>query len=326
MSSNRLSIETLQGDLILKPAVEGTASDPVVSVVTVCFNPLKDGREELFVKNLDSVQEQTGVTVEHIVVDGASTDGTLDLVRQYDNPHHEIRLFSKADSGIYEAMNRGIALARGKYITFLNTDDFYHQSNGLALSVKALKESNCSFSFAPIQPTGSRFRHRLHRHPESHLHRFFLFCTIPHPSMLFLKSSLMEIDGYDCSYQLAADYDMMLRLVAANSLELICFIIIFIFADELSELAPRETSLRTWKLNPAEYKKPACSILSLSSPPAVLNTMSPLALMRRFETGLIVAESPPFVMFVYSGAARDSTAVLLVKPWKDLKLPCLPEA
>ncbi|MBQ7461627.1 MAG: glycosyltransferase [Bacteroidaceae bacterium] len=216
MSSNRLSIETLQGDLILKPAVEGTASDPVVSVVTVCFNPLKDGREELFVKNLDSVQEQTGVTVEHIVVDGASTDGTLDLVRQYDNPHHEIRLFSKADSGIYEAMNRGIALARGKYITFLNTDDFYHQSNGLALSVKALKESNCSFSFAPIQPTGSRFRHRLHRHPESHLHRFFLFCTIPHPSMLFLKSSLMEIDGYDCSYQLAADYDMMLRLVAAK--------------------------------------------------------------------------------------------------------------
>ena len=217
MSSNLPSLEALQGKLVQKPATDGTTcEEPIVSVVTVCFNPLKDGRKELFVKNLDSVQGQTGATIEHLIIDGASTDGTLDLVRHYVNPHHEIRLISQADSGIYDAMNRGIALARGKYITFLNSDDFYHRSDGLALSVKALEESECSFSFAPILPAGSRFLHRLHRHPERHLHRVLLFPTIPHQSMLYRRSTLIELDGYDPSYRMGGDHDLTLRLIAAG--------------------------------------------------------------------------------------------------------------
>ena len=218
MSSNIPSIETLQGDLVLKPAVEGaTCAEPKVSVVTVCFNPLKDGREELFLKNLDSVQSQTGVSVEHLIIDGASTDGTLDFVKRYANQHHGIRLLSKADSGIYDAMNRGIALARGKYVTFLNSDDFYHLQNGLDLSVQALEESNCGFTFAPILPEGPRFLHRLHRHPERHLHRIFLFPTIPHPSMLYRRSTLIEVGGYDSSYRMGGDHDLTLRLIAAGN-------------------------------------------------------------------------------------------------------------
>lgn len=223
MSSNIPSAESLQDALILKPASGGTSCmEPMVSVVTVCLNPLKDGRKELLVKNLDSVQRQTGMTIEHLIIDGASTDGTMDFLTHYDNKCHDIRILSKSDSGIYDAMNRGIALSRGKYVTFLNSDDFYHCDNGLALSVKALEESGCGFSFAPIQPEGPRFLHRLHRHPQRHLHRFFIFCTIPHPSMLFLRSALMEVDGYDCSYRLAADYDMMLRIVAARYR--VCFV------------------------------------------------------------------------------------------------------
>ena len=216
-SSNIPSEEELQNEVILKPARDGEEeTTPVVTVVTVCFNPLKAGREELFTKNLDSVQLQSGVATEHLIIDGASTDGTLDFLRAYPNKNHDIRILSKADSGIYEAMNRGIALARGKYVIFLNSDDYYHRSDGLALSVAALEKSGCCFTFAPIRPDGSCFRHRLHRHPERHLHRIFLFCTIPHPSMLFLRHALIEVDGYDCSYRLAADYDMMLRLIAAK--------------------------------------------------------------------------------------------------------------
>lgn len=216
MSSNVPSLEELQDKIVRKPPIDGTTcAEPLVSVVTVCFNPLKDGRKELFIKNLDSVQKQA-CDVEHLIIDGASTDGTLDLVRDYANQFHEIRLFSKEDSGIYEAMNRGLALARGKYITFLNTDDYYHQTEGLALSVKALEESGCSFSFAPILPTGSCFVHRLHRHPERHLHRILLFPTIPHQSMLYRRAILIELGGYDPSYRMGGDHDLTLRLIAVG--------------------------------------------------------------------------------------------------------------
>ena len=184
MSSNIPLIETLQDAVILKPASGGAASaKPVVSVVTVCFNPLRNGREMLFAKNLDSVQQQTGVSVEHIIVDGASD---------------------------------GIALAQGKYVTFLNSDDFYHCPEGLALSVKALEKSRCTFSFAPIVPEGSRFGHRLHRHPEHHLHRILIFPTIPHQSMLYLRSALVELGGYDPTYLMGGDHDLTLRLIAAR--------------------------------------------------------------------------------------------------------------
>lgn len=217
MFSNIPSIKALQNDIILKSASgDAACTEPMVSVVTVCFNPLKDGREELFVKNLESVQQQVGVTVEHIIIDGASSDGTLEFLKAFDNRRYNIRILSKADDGIYDAMNRGIALSRGKYVTFLNSDDFYHRHNGLALSVKVLEESGCSFSFAPILPEGSRFLHRLHRHPQLHLHRIFISQTIPHQSMLYRRTVLIDVDGYDPSYRMGGDHDLTLRLIAAG--------------------------------------------------------------------------------------------------------------
>lgn len=215
MFSELPSLEAFQDEVLLKPGKDSQVS-PDVTVVTVCFNPLKDGRQELLAKNLDSVQNQTGVTVEHLIMDGASTDGTLEFLSKYENKSFDIRILSKPDSGIYDAMNRGIALAKGKYVIFLNSDDYYHRNDGLALSVKALEESGCSFTFAPILPTGSPFRHRLHRHPQNHLHRIFIFPTIPHQSMLYRRSTLVEMGGYDSSYQMGGDHDLTLRLIAAG--------------------------------------------------------------------------------------------------------------
>lgn len=215
MFSEILSAEAFQNEVLLKPGKHSQAN-PDVTVVTVCFNPLKDGRRELFARNLDSVQNQTGVTVEHVIIDGASTDGTLEFLSKYENKCYDIRILSKPDSGIYDAMNRGIALAKGKYVIFLNSDDYYHRNDGLTLSYKALEESDCSFTFAPIVPTGSPLLHRLHRHPERHLHRLFIFPTIPHQSMLYRRSALIEVNGYDPSYRMGGDHDLTLRLIASG--------------------------------------------------------------------------------------------------------------
>lgn len=215
MQSNIPSPEELQGDILVKPAMGvSIQKTPDVTVVTVCFNPLKASRMALFTKNLDSVQGQKGVCLEHLIIDGASSDGTLDFLKAYKNINHEMRILSKADSGIYDAMNRGIALARGKYVIFLNSDDYYHCPDGLAISVKALDESGCSFSFAPIlakKSYGSSLRNPVRR-----LHKFFVFCVVRHPSVLFRRTDLVEIGGYDHSYRLASDFDIMLRIIASG--------------------------------------------------------------------------------------------------------------
>lgn len=217
MCSDIPSPEVFRKEVILKEASDkATQADPVVTVVTVCFNPLREGREALFLKNLESVQQQKGVALEHLIVDGGSDDGTLEFLQQYNNVCHDIRILSKSDSGIYEAMNRGIALARGKYVIFLNSDDYYHSSDGLAFSVKALEESDCSFTFAPVLPKGPHTRFTHYHHPQRRLHKLFVTSVIPHPSMMYRRTVLMEIGGYDQAYRLAADYDMTLRLVAAG--------------------------------------------------------------------------------------------------------------
>ena len=215
MCSDIPSSEEFQGEVLVKTASgKATKANPVVTVVTVCLNPLRDGRETLFAKNLESVQQQKDVTLEHLIIDGGSNDGTLEFLKQYNNVCHDIRILSKSDSSIYEAMNRGIALARGKYVIFLNSDDYYHRFDGLALSVKALKESKCSFTFAPVLPKGPHTRFTHYHHPQRRLHKVFVTSVIPHPSMMYRKTALVEMGGYDQIYRLAADYDMTLRLIA----------------------------------------------------------------------------------------------------------------
>lgn len=213
------SIEELKGQLITKSAPVGSKSEGAieVTVVTVCFNPLEAGRREVFLKNLDSVQAQEGVCLEHLIIDGASTDGTLDWLKKYNNTNHDIRILSKADSGIYEAMNRGVALARGKYIIYLNSDDYFHNPRGMALSVARIEELKCDFTFAPVRFSDPSVRHHPHLNPQRHLHRCIVNWVFSHQSMLTSRSFLMRIDGFDTSYQSSADLDMLLRMIVSGA-------------------------------------------------------------------------------------------------------------
>lgn len=214
------SIEEFVGQLVTKSASVGSKSrDTIeVTVVTVCFNPLEAGRREVFLKNLDSVQAQEGVSLEHLIIDGDSTDGTLDWLKRYDNTNYDIRILSKADSGIYEAMNRGIALARGKYIIFLNSDDFFHNSRGMAVSLARIESFQCNFSFAPVCFSNSSEHHNSPQiAPQRRLHRFLISWCFSHQSMLTLRSCLLKLDGFDISYRSAADYDLLLRMITTGA-------------------------------------------------------------------------------------------------------------
>lgn len=189
----------------------------LVSVVTVCFNPLKAGRKELLLKNLDSVQAQQDICLEHLIIDGNSTDGTLELLEAYNNANHDIRILSRPDSGIYEAMNRGIALARGKYVIFLNSDDYFHHPQGMSRSVARIEEFRCDFSFAPVRFSDPSVRHDPQLAPQRRLHRFLISWCFSHQTMLTSRQLLLRIDGFDTSYRSAADYDLLLRMMEAGA-------------------------------------------------------------------------------------------------------------
>ena len=192
---------------------EITSKNIDVSVITVVYNIVKDGRREMFLQCLESVQSQIGVNIEHIIVDGASDDGTLNLVKSFVNTRHELRIFSSKDRGIYEAMNRGIALSRGKYVVFLNSDDFYHSSAGLRISVNQLQKTQCSFSFAPVKIIGDTLPCNPHIAPTKYLNEVFLHSVFSHQSVLVLRELMIKMHGFDLSYRSAADYDFILRMI-----------------------------------------------------------------------------------------------------------------
>jgi glycosyltransferase involved in cell wall biosynthesis len=96
-----------------------TLSDSLlVSIITPCFN-----RAGLVADAVESVRQQDHPDVEHIVMDGGSTDGTLEVLGRYSH----LRVFSQPDEGIYDALNKGLRLARGEVVGFLNTDDLYER-------------------------------------------------------------------------------------------------------------------------------------------------------------------------------------------------------
>lgn len=190
---------------------------PDITVITVVFNAIRNGRRERFLQCLGSVQGQNGVRIEHLIIDGGSQDGTVELVRDFVNPDVRIRLFSEPDGGIYDGMNRGIAKASGKYIIFLNSDDFYHDPLGLAASFAELERTQCDFSFAPARMVDEQTGLGI-EHPNTHPipARIFSGMEFSHQTLVVSRAAMGAIGGFDLRYRSSADYDSVLRLVFAG--------------------------------------------------------------------------------------------------------------
>lgn len=195
------------------PTVSVVNTTVNVSVVTVVYNAIKDERQEMLLQMMDSVQNQQGLSIEHVIIDGCSNDGTVDLIASYVNKNIPIRFLSKSDQGIYEAMNRGLMLAQGKYVTYLNSDDFYHQQDGLAKSFQILEQTGCDYSFAPVETIGDKQSGNPHRHPWWYIKDAYFHSVFSHQSMLVRRDVMLAEQGFNLSYRSAADYDLVLRLL-----------------------------------------------------------------------------------------------------------------
>lgn len=183
-----------------------------ISVITASFNLIANGREKFFRQMVESVQQQTYQQVEHLVIDGGSNDGTLALLEDLAT-QGKIKYISEPDKGIYDAMNKGAKLASGEFITFLNSDDFFNNPQGLEEAVKVF-DKGFDYSYAPIvvldEESGRQSAGRIK------WLRLLRNMPFPHPGMLVRKSVFEKLGGFDSSFKLVGDYDFILRLLLSG--------------------------------------------------------------------------------------------------------------
>lgn len=182
-----------------------------LSVITVVRN------EPLVAETVASVLAQKGVDLECVVVDGASTDGTLAALAPF---KRRIRLVSEPDRGIYDAMNKGLRRARGRVVGFLNAGDVFVGTGNLAAVAKAFAADRAlGASFAGLEIADGQGRLKRWWPAEPYRDGAFAGGWMPsHPTFYALRRSLLDLGGFDTRYRLASDYDLMLRALAVAGL------------------------------------------------------------------------------------------------------------
>lgn len=185
-----------------------------ISLVTVCFNSM-----ETIGQALQSVASQTWPYVEHIVVDGASTDQTMAVVRRYESKLAHV--VSERDRGVYDAMNKGIALATGDAIAFLNADDYYAHNQVLERVATVMTDENLDVLYGDVEyfnPGKSSTVVRRYNSSKFQPARIGWGWMPAHPA-LFVRRKLFERYGvFDPDYRIAGDFEFIARIFQDHDL------------------------------------------------------------------------------------------------------------
>ncbi|HOG10874.1 MAG TPA: glycosyltransferase family 2 protein [Smithella sp.] len=179
-----------------------------ISIITAVLN-----RRDTLSSCIESVMGQDYPDVEHILIDGGSTDGTLEVIRSYQDKIS--RWISEPDSGLYDAMNKGIRLATGDVIGILNSDDYYTDRSALSTVAECLKKKvdSCYGDIDYVDDCSDGNPVRAWHAGEYHRNRFKWGWMPPHPTF-FARRALYEKYGlFNLDFKLAADYELMLRFL-----------------------------------------------------------------------------------------------------------------
>ena len=184
------------------------------TIITAVYN-----RETTILQAIDSVRAQTWPNVEHLVIDGASSDGTLAAIEA--RLHPNMRLFSEPDRGIYDALNKGARLATGDVVGLMHSDDFFAHELVLEKVAVAFDTPGVLAVYGDLDYVSAADEKHVVRHWRSDAYRpekLRRGWMPPHPT-LFLKREVLERHGaYDTSYHIAADYDAILRWFSREDL------------------------------------------------------------------------------------------------------------
>ena len=185
-----------------------------ISIITVVFNNAKTIRSAI-----DSVLNQSYKDIEYIIIDGASSDGTLEIINEYKDKISII--LSQTDHGIYDAMNKGIKVASGEIIGILNSDDLYYSENIIEqIASEFYSDKKLDILYGDLVYVDRNDISKIIRNWISceYDNKFFERGEVPpHPS-LFLRKKVYNIVGFfNLEYELASDYEFMLRVFKIHS-------------------------------------------------------------------------------------------------------------
>jgi glycosyltransferase involved in cell wall biosynthesis len=184
-----------------------------LTIITVCFNSAKTLADAI-----ESVQSQNYGPLEHIIIDGGSTDGSVSLIEQLaSRPDSKIsRWLSEPDLGIYDAMNKGLSLASGDVIGFLNSDDMYSSPQALSELMGALQKNHVDCVFADLVYVDFLDTQKVLRYYNSGHFRpsRFRWGWMPaHPTFLAKRTLFDRAGIFSLDYKIAADYELLLRML-----------------------------------------------------------------------------------------------------------------
>ena len=185
-------------------------AQPLISIITVTYNA-----SDVINKTMESLKSQTFKDFEHLVIDGASKDNTLQLIKE--SGLSATRIVSEPDNGLYDAMNKGLRMAKGKYLLFLNAGDTFYDATTLAhYADKAEKDNDIIFGDTIIVDNkGNKISNRHLSAPEKLTKKSFANGMLICHQAFMVKKSLAP--QYNLDYRFSADYDWCVNCISAAS-------------------------------------------------------------------------------------------------------------
>lgn len=184
--------------------------EPFVTIITPTHNLLENNLADDFNLLISLLDMQTYPNIEHLIIDNMSNDGTVEMLKDYKNKGYITNFYSERDTGKFNAYNKGVMRAKGKYVTFLSCDDFIHDITSIYDIVNLMEANEADFTFAPAYC----------RHPEGFV---FLFAPSMHNAFqvmpcarqaMFFKKSMIEKEGYfDEKFKTMSDFDFIMRII-----------------------------------------------------------------------------------------------------------------
>ena len=187
-----------------------------ISILTVCKNA-----ENAIEGTLLSVVTQScfAGNIEYLIIDGASTDKTPEIIKQYTNKY-PIKWISEPDSGIYNAMNKALKTARGEIIYFLNAGDRLVDEKTISLVLNEFEKNDPDFLYTDILLCKNNELQKSVIKKFNHADKYFLFRDcICHQASFFKKNVIEKFGGFNEGFKLAADYEMLLKIMADKNLK-----------------------------------------------------------------------------------------------------------
>jgi len=184
--------------------------EPYLTVITVVKNDLSG-----LILTTNSILEQKGIVIQHVIVDGGSTDGS----HEYSLIHSDIHIDSKNDGGIYFGMKRGAEVAEGDFLLFLNSGDFLGENRSLARVLNQLEEQSAEWGFGPVIELTSRRTEIITKPPKVIDLQSIAYrkTFVPFPTSVYRTEFYKLLGGIQTKFRIASDFELILKAIKTAS-------------------------------------------------------------------------------------------------------------